>query len=63
MQQKRPDPESFAHGRVDLEVFPFDLLEQINRFESYEFPLHFLVLTLTRPSWSLESVTVKSCEV
>ena len=50
MQQKRPDPESFAHGRVDFEVFPFGLLEQINRFESYEFPLHFLVLIRTRPS-------------
>jgi len=63
MQQKRPDPESFAQGRADFEVFPIDLLEQINRFESYQFPLHFLVLTRTRPSWSLESVTVKSFDV
>jgi len=63
MQQKRPDPESFAQGRADFEVFPIDLLEQINRFESYESPLHFLVLTRTRPSWSLESVTVKSFDV
>ena len=63
IQQKRPDPESFAQGRVDFEVFPFDLLEHINFFESYELDLHFFVLTRTRPSCSLESSIVKSGEV